>query len=175
MSSFTENNALFHNNGDGTLTKILAGAPVQGGRANVVSGAVSWLDYDNDGFLDPFVGVVTDSNESSIIPARNLLYHNNGNRNAGLEIKRIGTLANRSGIGAKVRAHATIGGKSFWQLREIGNGGGYNCQPLVAHIGLGDAANVDTLRIKWPSGVSQTLTNVCRQANPDRRGTSVGS
>jgi hypothetical protein len=30
----------------------------------------------------------------------------------------------------------------------------------VAHFGLGDATNVDTLRIEWPSGIVQTLTNV---------------
>jgi hypothetical protein len=160
VSSFTEKNALFHNNGDGTFTRILSSAPAQGGGPNVVCGAVSWVDYDNDGFLDLFVGVVTDSNESYLAPAKNLLYHNNGNSNAWLEVKLIGTLSNRSAIGAKVRAHATIGGKSFWQLREIGNGGGYNCQPLVAHFGLGDATNVDTLRIEWPSGLVQTLTNV---------------
>jgi hypothetical protein len=77
-----------------------------------------------------------------------------------LEVKLIGTVANRSAIGAKVRAHATIGGKSFWQLREIGNSGGYNSQPLLAHFGLGDATNVDTLRIEWPSGTVQEIHDV---------------
>jgi hypothetical protein len=45
-------------------------------------------------------------------------------------------------------------------LREIGNSGGYNFQPLVAHFGLGDATNVETLRIEWPSGTVQELHNV---------------
>jgi hypothetical protein len=160
VSCFTETNALFHNNGDGTFTRIFSGAPVQGSGPNIVCGTVGWADYDNDGSLDLFVGVVTDSNESTFVPARNLLFHNNGNTNAWLEIKLVGTLSNRSAIGAKLRTHAIVGGKSLWQLREIGNGGGYNSQPLVAHFGLGDATNVDVLRIEWPSGTVQTLTNI---------------
>ena len=31
---------------------------------------------------------------------------------------------------------------------------------LVAHFGLGDATNVDTLRIEWPSGTVQEFPNV---------------
>src|SRR5262249_21685973 len=77
-----------------------------------------------------------------------------------LELKLIGTAANRSAIGAKVRVYATIGGKTFWQMREINGGGGYNCEPLVAHFGLGDATNVDTVPIQWPSGTVQELNNI---------------
>jgi len=31
---------------------------------------------------------------------------------------------------------------------------------LRAHFGLGDATSVDTLRIEWPSGIVQELTDV---------------
>jgi hypothetical protein len=114
-----------------------------------------WVDYDNDGCIDLFVTRGADSGVTS-----NLLYHNDGNTNAWLEVKLVGTVANRSAIGAKVHVHAAIGGKSFWQLREINSGGGRWIQPLVAHFGLGDATNVDTLRIEWPSGIVQELTNI---------------
>jgi len=90
----------------------------------------------------------------------NLLYHNNGNSNGWLEVTLAGTVANRSAIGAKVRVQATIGGKSFWQVHEVTTGGGRWVQPLVAHFGLGDATNVDTLRIEWPSGTVQVLNNI---------------
>jgi hypothetical protein len=148
MASTPGNDVLYHNNGNGTFTRILTGDPVND------SGGYScaWVDYDNDGFLDLFV---TRSSASA-----NLLYHNNGNTNAWLEVKLVGTVANRSAIGAKVRVHATIGGKTFWQLREINSGGGWNCVPLVVHFGLGDATNVDTLRIEWPSGTVQEFPNV---------------
>src|SRR5207253_4127879 len=54
----------------------------------------------------------------------NCLYHNNGNSNNWLKVKCVGTVSNRSAIGAKVRAKATIGGKTVWQLREISGGSG---------------------------------------------------
>jgi hypothetical protein len=115
------------------------------------------VDYDNDGFIDLFVSMSQLANNS---PGRNLLYHNNGNTNAWLEVKLVGTVANRSAIGAKVRLHATTGGKTFWQLREINGGMGYDSKPLVAHFGLGDATNADTLRVEWPSGTVQAFQNV---------------
>ena len=60
-----------------------------------------------------------------------------------------------------MRVHATINGKSFWQMREIsGIGAVDGGSGLLAHFGLGDATNVDVLRIEWPSGIVQELTNV---------------
>jgi len=117
----------------------------------------SWGDYDNDGFLDLFV------------PHRStadFLYTNNlpalGNPNHWLKVKLEGRVSNRTAIGAKVRAQATIHGRTFSQMREIsGNayfgGGG---QLLIAHFGLGDATNVTTLTIEWPSGIVQEFSDV---------------
>ena len=97
-------NGLFHNNRDGTFTQILTGSPVwDGGRRY----APSWTDYDNDGFLDLFIAV------GDAVPERNLLYRNNGNTNHWLKVKLDGRASNRSGIGARVRAHATINGQTF--------------------------------------------------------------
>ena len=148
-------NGLYHNNGDGTFTRILSEPPVLGGTPGTGTVGIAWVDYDNDGFLDLFVTRLSGNPGVS-----NLLFHNNGNSNAWLEVKLVGTVANRSAIGAKVRVHATIGGKTFWQLREINAGGGWDLQPLVAHFGLGDATNVDILRIEWPSGTVQEFQNI---------------
>lgn len=149
-------NALFHNNGDGTFAQVLSGAPVEDSNAGIYCHNCGWADYDNDGFLDLFVTRDFGYNQKTT----NLLYHNDGNSNAWLEVKLVGTVGNRSAIGAKVRAHATVGGKGFWQLRQITGDGGRSVKPLVAHFGLGDATNVDTLRIQWPSGTVQELSNV---------------
>src|SRR5206468_8776334 len=47
------------------------------------------------------------------------------------------------------------------QVRQIiGGDSQANEQPLDAHFGLGDATNVDAVRIEWPSGIVQTMTNV---------------
>jgi enediyne biosynthesis protein E4 len=143
----------YHNNGDGTFTRILSGSLVNDGGINPVSCA--WGDYDNDGFLDL---IVTRGAERAL--ETNLLYHNNGNSNAWIKVRLVGTASNRSAVGAKVRLNATIRGKNMWQLREINTGSGFGASPLEAHFGLGDATNIDQLRIEWPSGIVQTLTNV---------------
>jgi len=144
-------NGLYHNNGDGTFTQILSESLVNESDCS----GVAWVDYDNDGFLDLFL-----ARNQGLPLVPNALYHNNGNTNSWLEVKLVGTASNRSAIGAKVRVRATIGGKTFWQLREINTGGGWNLVPLVAHFGLGNATNVETLRIEWPSGTPQEFQNV---------------
>jgi hypothetical protein len=48
-------NILLKNNGDSTFTDVTKQANVEGGKNNFSVGAV-WLDYDNDGFLDLYVG-----------------------------------------------------------------------------------------------------------------------
>ena len=111
-----------------------------------------WADYDNDGFFDLFVGDQRGSNK---------LYRNNGNSNSWLEVQCAGTASNRSGIGTKVRVNAFYRGANRRQLREITGGDGLgNSQPLLAHFGLGDATNIDTVRIEWPSGIVQEFQNV---------------
>ena len=141
-------NFLFHNNGDGTFSKITSGPPVN---ESVESIGAAWGDYDNDGFLDLYVA---NGNSSS---QRNHLFHNDGNSNNWLNVKLVGTISNRSAIGAKVRVKAPIKGKTFWQLREI-SGTGQN--DLRASFGLGDAVVAEIVRIEWPSGIVQELHNV---------------
>jgi len=112
-----EVNFLYHNNGDGTFTRILSGSLVNDTGAGDRNCA--WADYDNDGFLDLIVPRGAHENST------NLLYRNNGNNNGWIKIKLIGTVSNRSAIGAKVRLKATIGGRTFWQLRETNTGNGF--------------------------------------------------
>ena len=148
-----ETNFLYRNNGDGTFTKITSGSPVND--LGHFCGS-AWGDYDNDGFLDLFVckGWVVDSRN-------NLLYRNNGNSNAWLNFRLVGTVSNRSAIGAKVRLKATIHGRTFCQMREISGGSGFLCQnDIRANFGLGDATNADLVRIEWPSGTVQEFQNV---------------
>lgn len=148
-------NRLYQNNGDGTFSRVFSGAIAED--MGQCAGS-SWGDYDRDGFLDLFVA--TSQGGGSPTQPDDYLYHNDGNNNAWLTIKCVGTVSNRSAIGAKVRVKATIGGKRFWQLREITTGDGWAGVPLEAHFGLGDATSVETVRIEWPSGTVQELTNV---------------
>jgi hypothetical protein len=81
-----------------------------------------------------------------------------GNSNHWLKVELKGRVSNPNGIGAVVRVKASIGGRSFWQMRTVG-------QPtlageLVVHFGLGDAAKVETVRVEWPSSLVQELVDV---------------
>lgn len=62
-------NQLYHNNGDGTFTKITSGNPIVTDIASSTSAV--WGDYDNDGDIDLFV--------SNNIGFKNFLYRNEGN------------------------------------------------------------------------------------------------
>jgi hypothetical protein len=151
--SLSQNNFLYRNNGDGTFSRVLEGSPANDGG---YSFGCAWGDYDNDGFLDLIVA----NGALRIEPQVKFLYHNGGNGNHWIRVKCVGTTSNRSGIGAKVRVRATIGGKTYWQLREINSGNGFCGNAIDAHFGLGDAEKVEMLRIEWPSGISQEFYNV---------------
>jgi hypothetical protein len=74
-------NQLFHNNGNGTFTEVTKKSGIGEDCCTTVA---SWTDYDNDGFLDLYVGRYLDPRESipTTFYARNglpnQLYHNNG-------------------------------------------------------------------------------------------------
>jgi hypothetical protein len=151
-------NALYHNNGDGTFTRITTGSIVTDRPANAPgSFGGLWFDYDNDGFLDLYV---FNDNNAGTANTVNFLYHNNGNSNAWLKVKLIGTVSNRDAVGAKVRVQANYAGQVRWQRRDISGGDVLNGNNLYAHFGLGNATNVDSVRIEWPSGIVQELTSV---------------
>ena len=142
-------NTLYHNDGNRRFSRIDAGSI-----ANDLghSWSVAWGDYDNNGFIDLFV--------ASRDYSPNLLYRNNGNANHWLKIALVGASSNRSGIGAKLRLIANVGGKRLEQRRDIGSKG---CSPqggLIAHFGVADATLVDELSIEWPSGFVQRLARL---------------
>jgi hypothetical protein len=153
-----ENNFLYHNNGDGSFTKVTTGSLVNDGGESC---GCAWGDYDNDGFLDLIVGNGGNPLNGNPPDSHNFLYRNSGNSNSWLTLKLVGTVSNRSAIGAKVRLKAFFAGATRWQLRQISGGDGVGGQNgLRAHFGLGNATNIDAVRIEWPSGTVQELRDV---------------
>ncbi|MBJ7900763.1 MAG: hypothetical protein GC158_12790 [Cyanobacteria bacterium RI_101] len=158
-------NILYENQGNGVFTAV----PLAGGAQKETALGLNFFfdanlpplvaDYDRDGFLDIYVphAAFKGSADVNYLTSPHQLYHNQGNGNAWVEIDLEGTLSNRDGIGAKV--YVTAGGKT--QLREQ-NGGrhqfGQNSQ--ILHFGLGANAVIETIEVRWPSGVIETWTNI---------------
>ena len=149
-------NYLYENQGNGTFVRSDEELP---NLPEICSYGAAWGDINNDGFLDL---MIANCKNNQLLPMpNNSLYLNNGNGNNWLKVKLEGVQSNRSAIGAKVRIKAQINGQTVWQLREISAQSGYSGQnSLIAHFGLGDAASVDSLVIKWPSGIVNTQTDV---------------
>jgi hypothetical protein len=157
----SESNRYYRNDGGGAFTRVLSGAFVTEARSNYGASAG---DYDADGDLDLFVPTARHEGPG-------VLYRNDtANGNHWLELRLQGVRSNASAVGARVRARATIAGAARWQLREVRAGTSYGGHDaLDVHIGLGDAALVDSLVIEWPSGLREVRTQVAA----DRRMTIV--
>lgn len=139
-------NVLLRNNGDGTFEDVSfkSGADDPGvGRGGV------YLDFNNDGCLDLFVGN---------LGQRAKLFQNAcDSGNEWLVVEAIGTESNRDAIGARI----TLDADGRRQIREIASGRSNMGQNMrAAHFGLGHASKADSVTIRWPSGVVQTLTDI---------------
>jgi hypothetical protein len=113
---------------------------------------VAWADYDNDGDLDLYL-----VNYGS---ANRLLRNDVNSGNNWLQVNLTALLSNGSSLGARVRLVSA----GVVQIRELGAGDGYCGQSTKRlHFGLGAAATVDTLQVRWPSGA--TLDTLALAAN----------
>jgi len=144
---------LFSNNGDGTFdnASTLAGLDASNGKCR----GMAYGDYDNDGDVDVLVTVL----DPSVNPTyHTLLYKNdNNNTNNYLKVKLQGVKANRDGFGAHLIISA--GGEKW--VHEVTAGSSHFSQNTsIAHFGLGDVTNVESLEIIWPGGRQQWLHNV---------------
>jgi hypothetical protein len=108
-----------------------------------------FADYDNDGKMDAFV---------MNLGARGTLVHNvSTNTGHWIAVKLKGTKSNRDGIGAKVEVFA--GGKR-WTAERVAGTGYLSQDDGRLHFGLGGAAAVDKIVVRWPSGSDQTVEKV---------------
>ncbi|HPG39936.1 MAG TPA: FG-GAP-like repeat-containing protein [bacterium] len=145
------NNILYQNNGDGTFIRIIDDVSVS---STFDACTAIWGDVDKDGDLDLVANDLTN--------AVNHLYLNKGNGNHWLDLACTGTVSNRSALGTRIKAKAKIAGHDVWQMREVTDSNGFRQRSFGyhVHLGLGDAAIVDSLIILWPSGQQTIMTNV---------------
>ena len=150
-------NNLYLNRGDGTFVNTSADAGGVAGFPFVREGTAAIADYDNDGFIDVFINNQRSLEGHPSYLTRNILLRNSGNRNSWLEIRLRGTVSNRDGIGTKISLFA---GKQHQFRERGGESHAFAQNSMVIHFGLGSVKVVDRLLVKWPSGITQTLTNI---------------
>jgi hypothetical protein len=86
-----------------------------------------------------------------------LLLNTSNNDNHRVSFCLVGTKSNRAAIGARI----TIDAGGVRQFDEVRGGGSYLSQnDLRLHFGLGTAARMESVEIRWPNGKSETLRDV---------------
>jgi hypothetical protein len=136
---------LFVNDGRGRMREIGRQAG-PGFAAERIGRTLVAGDIDNDGDLDYLVT----NNGADAELLRNEL--GAGPRAAVFVL--VGTRTNRDAIGTRIRA--TAGSTSF--VREVKGGSSYLGQnDIRVHIGLGTAARLDRMEIRWPNGATEAL------------------
>ena len=155
-------NKLYVNDGAGRFSSLDAGDLTA---VNVPSWGSAAADFDGDGDLDLFVSNKQIPPRGPNDPPRRFpdgLYRNDlAAGNHWLELRLVGTTSNRAGIGARVRATATIGGRRITQLREVSAQNTFNGHnSLRVHLGFGRAAVAESVEILWPSGTVDRHANV---------------
>ena len=115
--------------------------------SGVTHGAVV-VDLDRDGDLD----IVTNNlnAEASVFENRTAGTHR-------LVVELRGVISNAFGVGAKVEVDA--GGETY--VRQVSLTRGYmSAGEAVEHFGLGEAVEIDEVRVTWPGGAVQRLDDV---------------
>ena len=148
-----EPNRLFRNNGNRTFSDVTTyvGFARPGNKGH----GVGFVDIDEDGDLDIFAQL---GGHYPGDHTYNAFYRNlKGSGNNWLELDLRGVKSNRFGIGAQV----TVRAGDLLVYREVKGSEGFgSTSPYRQHFGLGKKAKVDSLEIRWPSGLKQSFTGV---------------
>jgi hypothetical protein len=110
---------------------------------------LAWADIDNDGDPDFLVSACNDR------PM--LLRNDGGNRNHWLKVRLVGTRSNRGGLGSRITVEAGGRRRTGW----VRGGSSYcSSSELSALFGLGQAARVDRVVVRWASGGEEEVRDV---------------
>ncbi len=106
------------------------------------------FDLDQDGDLDI---VTNEFNAPPLVLVSNLT---EVKQIRYLTVDLVGKSSNRSGFGARVVV--TAGGKSYLQVKD-GTSGYLSHSDMPLYFGLGEAAEIDSVEVVWPSGIRQRV------------------
>ena len=147
-SNFEEPRILYHNNGNGKFTDV---SDIAGPAINTVSSArgLAVGDLWNDGRISAVI--------SNMSAPPSLLENQLHSPNHWMAIRTVGTKSNRDGIGAKITVK--VGNRLF--VDEVRSGSSYiSNNDMRVHFGLGAATKIDSVQIRWPSGLTEQFGNV---------------
>ena len=142
-STYRQRLLLYRNRGKGAFEEIA-------GKDSVLSAAgagrgLAIGDIDNNGTMDILV------NRQDAAPQ---LLRNDRASGNWVGVALIGHRSNRDGVGAMVTVKA--GGRTRTAVRLAGDSYLSSSDPRL-HFGLGDASVVDSISVRWPSGVVQNI------------------
>ena len=147
-SSYQEPRILYRNNGNGTFSDVsaTAGAAIT---TLASSRGLAVGDLWNDGRMSAVV--------SNMNAPPSLLVNQQRSSNRWVAFKAVGSKSNRDGIGARIRVRA--GARTL--VDEVRSGSSYNSSSDIRpHFGLGAAAAIDWVEVRWPSGLLERFTNL---------------
>jgi len=146
---YRQPNAVFQGVGDGRFRDVSAqaGAALQRARAHR---GCAFGDLDNDGRVDLIVSVIGEPPE--------VLYNVTPDSGHWIELQLEGVKSNRDGIGATVKL---TGQSGLVQYNHATTAVGYaSASDKRVHFGLGPDRIAREIRIRWPSGIEQVLSDV---------------
>jgi hypothetical protein len=145
---------LYRNDGGWEFTDVTAAEGIAA--ANEGAYDSTWGDLDRDGDQD-LIAVT-----GSSVAERVFISNASTNGNHWLYVRLDGPSDNTTGIGASLYATLDEGTLQERTLRREANtnAGTFNQSDLPVHFGLGAAAAVDQLLIRWPDGSKQGLVDV---------------
>jgi hypothetical protein len=140
--------SIWKNNGDKTFTFIEAF-----GDNDMESFATG--DLNSDGFIDVMGGYANIYTSPSDID--DVIWINSGNSNNYIGVNLTGIISNRAAIGSRIEIFGDWG----TQIREVRAGESYGIMNDMQQIfGLGEANIIDSMVVKWPSGLVTSLTDL---------------
>ena len=156
-STFQEPRILYHNNGNGTFTDISADAG-PGITTASSSRGLAIGDLWNDGRQSAVI--------SNMNAPPSLLVNDLRNANHWIAFRLIGASfasasqkfrTSRDAIGARITVKA--GSRIF--VDEVRSGSSYDSNnDMRIHFGLGSATKLDSIEIRWPSGLTERFDNL---------------
>ncbi len=139
---------LLRNNGNLAFTDVSATAGTAFLSPRLHRGA-AFGSFNNDGKIDVVVSTINDKPQ--------LLMNRTANGNHWIMLNLVGTKDNRDGLGTKVKIVTAEGVQYNHATTAVGYS---SSSDKRVYFGLGKAAVIDSIELRWPTGVKQTLTHV---------------